>query len=302
MFCGSVSAGYGSIESVSACRAEVTRQSERWSTLAALPRHGLCANRSYSTSFIQPKLKGDYSMKKFLSIFIALAMVLSLFAGVGARSAKAATSTLSVTPSGNFVGGADATGVTAVDAVGTIASAVYAGVATVDVTTAGTANFDATPTVSVVRPVTPFVSNSTDADWKVLGTQYITFTGTPPEVDDEVTVIVVPGVYAVGTVLMVGGQVATIDVTTPAAQTIADGTVSVMRASTVTAYSIDEDWRTVGSQSITFTSVVGGTLLVNDVVTVAMVQDTAATKATAFLMVSGTALTCLLYTSPSPRD
>jgi hypothetical protein len=31
-------------------------------------------------------------MKKFLSIFVALAMVLSLFAGVGARSAKAATS------------------------------------------------------------------------------------------------------------------------------------------------------------------------------------------------------------------
>ena len=31
-------------------------------------------------------------MKKFLSIFVALAMVLSLFAGVGARTAKAATS------------------------------------------------------------------------------------------------------------------------------------------------------------------------------------------------------------------
>src|SRR5664280_3502753 len=29
-------------------------------------------------------------MKKFLSLFVALAMVLSLFAGVGARSAKAA--------------------------------------------------------------------------------------------------------------------------------------------------------------------------------------------------------------------
>src|SRR5450756_1816715 len=249
MFCGSVSAGYGSIESVSACRAEVTRTSERWSTLAALPRHGLRANRSYSTSFIQPKLKGDYSMKKFLSIFIALAMVLSLFAGVGARSAKAATSTLTVTPSGSFVGGADAVGVTAVDAVGTITAYVYAASATVNVTTAGTGfNFGATPNVSVVSPVTPFVSNSTDADWKVLGTQYITFTGTMPLVDDEVTVTVVTGVYAVGTVLMVGGQVATIDVTTPAAQSIAE-------------------------------------------VTVDMVQETAATKATAFLMVSGTALT-----------
>src|SRR5450756_956200 len=282
MFCGSVSAGYGSIESVSACRAEVTRTSERWSTLAALPRHGLRANRSYSTSFIQPKLKGDYSMKKFLSIFIALAMVLSLFAGVGARSAKAATSTLTVTPSGSFVGGADA--------VGTITAYVYAASATVNVTTAGTGfNFGATPNVSVVSPVTPFVSNSTDADWKVLGTQYITFTGTMPLVDDEVTVTVVTGVYAVGTVLMVGGQVATIDVTTPAAQSIADGTVAVMRASDVTANSIDEDWRTVGSQTITFTADLG--LAVNDVVTVDMVQETAATKATAFLMVSGTALT-----------
>src|SRR5450756_1192939 len=64
---------------------------------AALPRHDLCANRSYSTIFIQPKLKGDQTMKKFLSIFVALAMVLSLFAGIGARSAKAAT-TLTVTP------------------------------------------------------------------------------------------------------------------------------------------------------------------------------------------------------------
>src|SRR5450756_974287 len=223
MFCGSVSAGYGSIESVSACRAEVTRTSERWSTLAALPRHGLRANRSYSTSFIQPKLKGDYSMKKFLSIFIALAMVLSLFAGVGARSAKAATSTLTVTPSGSFVGG--------VDAVGTITAYVYAASATVNVTTAGTGfNFGATPNVSVVSPVTPFVSNSTDADWKVLGTQYITFTGTMPLVDDEVTVTVVTGVYAVGTVLMVGGQVATIDVTPAEAHSLADGTGKVFRA------------------------------------------------------------------------
>src|SRR5450830_1212582 len=177
MFCGSVSVGYGSVEGVFSaylpsmffqCEgrigAEVTRTSERWSTPAALPRHGLRANRSYSTSFIQPKLKGDYSMKKFLSIFIALAMVLSLFAGVGARSAKAATSTLTVTPSGSFVGGADAVGVTAVDAVGTITAYVYAASATVNVTTAGTGfNFGATPNVSVVSPVTPFVSNSTDA-------------------------------------------------------------------------------------------------------------------------------------------
>jgi len=229
-------------------------------------------------------------MKKFLSIFIALAMVLSLFAGVGARSAKAATSTLTVTPSGSFVGGLDATGVTAVDAVGTITSAVYANVATVNVTTPGTANFGASPNVSVVRPVALTFAKSFDADWKVMGTQYITFeAGQMPAVDDEVTVTVVPGVYAAGTVLMLGGQVATIDVTTAAAQTITDGTVTVMRASLVTANSIDEDWRIGGTHPITFTANTG--LALNDVVTVDMVQDTAATKATAFLMVSGTALT-----------
>jgi hypothetical protein len=50
-------------------------------------------------------------MKKFLSIFVALAMVLSLFAGVGARSAKAATFS---SASGNLAGGAAA--VTAVAA------------------------------------------------------------------------------------------------------------------------------------------------------------------------------------------
>jgi hypothetical protein len=54
-------------------------------------------------------------MKKFLSIFVALAMVLSLFAGVGARSAKADTF---ASTSGNFSGGADA--VTAAKATATI--------------------------------------------------------------------------------------------------------------------------------------------------------------------------------------
>src|SRR5450830_327125 len=300
MFCGSVSVGYGSVEGVFSaylpsmffqCEgrigAEVTRTSERWSTPAALPRHGLRANRSYSTSFIQPKLKGDYSMKKFLSIFIALAMVLSLFAGVGARSAKAATSTLSVTPSGNFVGGADAVGVVPVDAIGTVtvAGTTYA---TVNVTTAGIGNIDLTGgNVSVMQPIT-LTSNSKDADWKVLGVQYITFTGTMPLVDDEVTVTVVAGVYAVGTVLMVNGQVATIDVTTTAAQTITDGTVSVMRAGTA-VNSIDPNWKVAGSHVITFDT--GDALALGDVLDLYMVQDVPATKATAFLMVSGTAVT-----------
>ena len=72
-------------------------------------------------------------MKKFLSIFVALVMSLSLFAGVGAHSAGAAV-TLAVTPSGNFVGGVDARGATPVDAVGTVASITDGTHAVVDVT------------------------------------------------------------------------------------------------------------------------------------------------------------------------
>src|SRR5450759_1786951 len=69
MFCGSVSAGYGSVEGVSAhiggrgnsdmasrrLLFNLRGACERWFTPAALPRHGLRANRSYSTTFIQPK-------------------------------------------------------------------------------------------------------------------------------------------------------------------------------------------------------------------------------------------------------
>ncbi|HZL82117.1 MAG TPA: stalk domain-containing protein [Candidatus Deferrimicrobium sp.] len=60
-------------------------------------------------------------MKKFLSIFVALAMVLSLFAGVGARTAKAAT-TLPAAIAGITVPVTGGTPVTA----GTVAATVYA--------------------------------------------------------------------------------------------------------------------------------------------------------------------------------
>src|SRR5450830_1267263 len=62
----------------------------------------------------------------------------------GARSAKAATA-LTVTPSGNFVGGVDGSGVAGVDAVGTVTSITDGTVAVVNVTRAGTGTFGATP-------------------------------------------------------------------------------------------------------------------------------------------------------------
>ena len=94
-----VPAGDGSVEGVSASWAEATRIN--------LPRNGphqrdsrgahARAKWSHSTTFIQPISKGDYSMKKFLSIFVALSMVLSLFAGALAPRASAATGALTDT-------------------------------------------------------------------------------------------------------------------------------------------------------------------------------------------------------------
>ena len=238
-------------------------------------------------------------MKKFLSIFVALAMVLSLFAGVGARSAKAATSTFTVTPSGSFVGGADAVGVAPVDAIGTVtvAGTTYA---TVNVTTAGVGNIDLTgDNVSIMRNTTSGTVNSVDTGWKTLGVQYIDFTGTGtmPIVGDEVTVTVLPGVYAVGTVLMVSTAIGTpptmtaqVNVTTAASQTPATpGVVTKMSPLTTYVNSIDPNWKVAGSHVITFDT--GNVLALADVLDLYMVQDVAAVKATSFLMVSGTLTT-----------
>ncbi|RIE17247.1 stalk domain-containing protein [Candidatus Cryosericum septentrionale] len=231
-------------------------------------------------------------MKKFLSIFVALAMVLSLFAGVGARSAKAAT-TLTVTPSGNFAGGLAGSGATAVNAVGTVVSS-GSNSAVVNVTTAGVGVFDAvTPNVSVMVPQA-LTATSTDADWATLGVQYITFTaGTLPIVDDEV-IVAASAAPAVGTVLMVGTTVGglttdQVNVTTAPVGTIS-GAVSVMRptsAGFTTLRSIDPNWLTVGTaQPITFTGMVSP-LAVGEQLEVSMVQLQAAVPAFAFLTIGG---------------
>ena len=228
-------------------------------------------------------------MKKFLSIFVALAMVLSLFAGVGARSAKAATD-ITVTSAGNFAGGTDAVGVAAVDAVGTIASVVYNGVATVNVTTAGVGVFGADPNVSVMQQKTGtgYTAASSDSDWKTLGDQLITFTTTFPTsvlVGDELTVAATT--KGVGTVLSFDATnlTALVRVTTAAVGTIS-GAVTVKRPTTSDLNSTNEGWKTVGLQQITFTGTTP-TLADGDRVEVSMVQLVPATAAVGFLTLAG---------------
>ena len=226
-------------------------------------------------------------MKKFLSIFVALAMVFSLFTGIGARSVKAAT-TLTVTPSGNFAGGVAGSGTTTVNAVGTI-SAITGGVYTVNVITAGVGIFDTGANVSVTNKISTTVT-SVDPDWKTPGDQSITFssTGTPlPVVDDEVTVAA-GTTNGVGTILTITGTAALVRVTTAAVGTLT-GALTVMRANPlITATSTDLGWNSTGNgKTIAFTPV-AGTLAVGDRVEVSMVQLQAATAATAFLTIGGT--------------
>jgi hypothetical protein len=247
---------------------------------AALPRHDLCANRSYFTIFIQPKLKGDQTMKKFLSIFVALAMMLSLFGGVGARSAKAATA-LTVTPSGNFVGGVDGSGVLGVDAIGTVTSVTNGTVAVVSVTTPGAGTFDAAPNVSVLRATS---ATSTDPDWATSGDQWITFTGPATFVIGDKITVAATTTNGVGTVISANTPttLAYVHVTTAAVGTI--GTVVMKSFAAVS--STDPNWQIAGSHNITFTATAGLNAL--DVLDVSMVQTVPAVPAIVFLTLGGT--------------
>ena len=224
-------------------------------------------------------------MKKFLSIFVALAMVLSLFAGVGAHSATAA-STLTVTSSGNFAGGVAGSGATAVNAVGTI-TAIAGGVYTVNVTTAGVGVFGASPNVSVTR-VQPVTATSTDEGWAKLGNQFIRFSNLAGfAVGDEVSVAA--GITAgVGTIMDIfNATLANVHVTTAAVGTIA-GTLTVLHANPlITAISTDPGWSTTGNGKTIAFAPVTGMLVVGDRVQVSMVQLQAAVAAKAFLTVGG---------------
>jgi len=220
-------------------------------------------------------------MKKFLSTFVALAMALSLFAGVGARSARAAA-TLIVTPSGNFVGGVDGSGVAGVDAIGTVTSVTNGTVAVVNVTRAGAGAFGAAPNVSVLRAVTG--EASADPDWATSGDQWITFTGPATFVIGDNIIVAAATTNGVGTVISANAPttLAYVHVTTAAVGTI--GTV-VMKSFPAVS-STDPNWEIAGSHNITFTATAGLNAL--DVLDVSMVQAVPAVSAVVFLTLGGT--------------
>jgi hypothetical protein len=220
-------------------------------------------------------------MKKFLSIFVAVAMMLSLFAGVGARSAKAAT-TLTVTPSGSFVGGAGGSGALGVDALGTVTSITDGTHAVVNVTRAGAGTFGATPDVSILRAVAG--EASADADWATLGDQWITFAGPATFVIGDTVTIAASTTNGVGTVISANSPttLAYVHVTTAAVGAIGP----VVMKSFAAVSSIDPSWEIAGSHTITFTATAGLNAL--DVLDVAMVQAVAAAPAVAFLTLGGT--------------
>ncbi len=218
-------------------------------------------------------------MKKFLSIVVALAMALSLFAGVGVRSARAA-GTLTVTPSGNFARGVDARGATPVDAVGIVASITDGSHAIVDVTRAGVGAFGATPNVSVLRAT---AATSTDPHWAVSGDQWITFGGGYTFVPGDSITVSAATRNGAGTIIFCNTPTtrAQVHVTTAAVGAIGPA----VRKAVGTASSTDLTWEIAGSHVIAFT----GTTRLNalDVLEVSMVRAVAARPATAFLMVSG---------------
>jgi hypothetical protein len=228
-------------------------------------------------------------MKKFLSIFVALAMVLSLFAGVGAHSAKAAVPvTLTATASGaTLTGGADA--VTGTDAVGKITAIAANGTdATVTTTTAGVGAFAATtsPITRGAAPTFTVAVTSTDVDWLSTGYKLITFSDTSKLcVGDTVTVAgTTPGV---GTVqLIVNGTDANVQVGTAQVTPSTTFVTVTGRTQLVAVTSTDVDWlAAIGSKTITFNSTT--TLRVDDVITVDMI-NTAAVAATGTVTIGGT--------------
>ncbi len=220
-------------------------------------------------------------MKKFLSIFVVLAMAFSLFAGAGVRSAKAAA-TLTVTSSGSFVGGADGSGAQGVDAIGTVVSITDGTHAVVDVSTAGAGSFGAAPNVSVLRTVAG--ETCSDPDWATLGDQWITFAGPATFAVGDAITVAASTTNGVGTIISCNAPttLAYVHVTTAAVGVIGP----VVRKSAGTVSSSDLNWETAGSHTIMFAATAGLNAL--DTLDVSMVQAVAAAPAVAFLTVGGT--------------
>jgi hypothetical protein len=224
-------------------------------------------------------------------------MVLSLFAGVGARSAKAAV-TLTVAPlTGVFTGGTPVVAGTT-KAIGTLTSTIGTTVyAWVNVTTAGVGTFPSTANVAVWRAFTTTVT-STDARWATKGDQLINFSATTGLLaGDEITCGTAIGTYVMPA--FVGSTAAYVTVTTAGAA----GALSVMRNISITrtpAYtptiinlnSQDDGWKTVGSHQIAFNSD-ASVLLAGDriVVSPTLVPANAGTGMAAAVTLSGTITT-----------
>jgi hypothetical protein len=184
-------------------------------------------------------------MKKFLSIFVALAMVLSLFAGVGARSAKAAT-ILPAAIAGITVPVTGGTPVASTPA-GTVAGTVYAtSVAwapTVSTTFAASTSYTATITLATIAP---------PADFTGVTANYFTVAGatTVSNAADSGTV------YAVfpATAALIAINTAAIPVTAP----VTGGTPQATVAATSEYAVATITWST--TPATTFTTFATGTI------------------------------------------
>jgi len=220
-------------------------------------------------------------MKKFLSLFVALAMVLSLFAGVGTRTAKAAA-TLTATPSGaTFTGGAD------------IVTGVH-GLATVTLLSPLTVTID-TPAVETFSGMNVSIQTRTTA--ALAATTDTGFAGT----DGSTAVVIVSstanvfvgdvlrtdaatnGLFAVASII--NATTMTVAITHHAVGTITgiflDATEPNYAATTA-----DPNFKATGSQTVTLSSP-SGNLHVGDQVKVTMV-NTPAVSATASVTIGGT--------------
>ncbi|RIE17246.1 copper amine oxidase N-terminal domain-containing protein [Candidatus Cryosericum septentrionale] len=233
-------------------------------------------------------------MKKFLSIFVALAMVLSLFAGVGARSAKAAVTLTATASAATLTGGIDA-GATAVSGKATVTAVTTAAPTTAVVTidTAAKGTFTGAGAVSATTRTTATLATTTDANFKATAasSQLVTVSSTA---NIFVGDIIMTDAATAGTALVTGIIDATHMYVTIGAVP-ASGTITLIKLDTTTpgftATTADTDFKAVAGstlQTVALTSPTGN-LHIGDQVTVTMADTTGAgVKATGTVTIGGT--------------
>jgi hypothetical protein len=193
------------------------------------------------------------------------------------------TSTLGITTTGTFVGGADGSGVAGVNGIGKVVSITDANTAVVNVTTAAAGSFD---TANGVKLLHIFTAGATiSANWYNTGSQLITFNPAEPTfVLGQTITVGASGTPGSGKITSINpaGTTAYVNVTT-AAVGIFDGNVYTR---TLYIPSIDPDWMTVGATQVITIPTAG--MGQGDLLTAYMTQAVPATSATAFFMVTGT--------------